>query len=74
LMIPIRCFTCGALIADKWEEYARRVRQGEEPKSILDSMNLKRYCCRRMILSHTDLIDEILPFSQKIRKKEEEYL
>jgi len=73
-MIPIRCFTCGALIADKWEEYARRVRQGEEPKSILDSMNLKRYCCRRMILSHTDLIDEILPFSQKIRKKEEEYL
>ncbi len=74
MMIPIRCFTCGALIADKWEEYARRVRQGEEPKSILDSMNLKRYCCRRMILSHTDLIDEILPFSQKIRKKEEEYL
>jgi len=71
LIIPIRCFTCGALIADKWEEYARRVRQGEEPKAILDSMGLKRYCCRRMLLSHTDLIDDILPFSQKIRKEEE---
>ncbi|MBS7247564.1 MAG: DNA-directed RNA polymerase subunit N [Candidatus Jordarchaeales archaeon] len=71
MIIPIRCFTCGALIADKWEEYARRVRQGEEPKAILDSMGLKRYCCRRMLLSHTDLIDDILPFSQKIRKEEE---
>lgn len=71
MIIPIRCFTCGALIADKWEEYARRVRQGEEPKTILDSMGLKKYCCRRMLLSHTDLIEDILPFSQKIRKEEE---
>ncbi|MBS7287613.1 MAG: DNA-directed RNA polymerase subunit N [Candidatus Freyarchaeota archaeon] len=70
MIIPIRCFTCGALIADKWEEYSRRVRQGEDPKAILDSMGLRRYCCRRMLLSHTDLIDEVLPFSQKIRKEE----
>lgn len=70
MIIPIRCFTCGALIADKWEEYSRRVRQGEDPKAILDSMGLKRYCCRRMLLSHTNLIDEVIPFSQKIRKEE----
>jgi len=26
---------------------------------ILDELGLKRYCCRRMILSHVDLIDKI---------------
>jgi DNA-directed RNA polymerase I, II, and III subunit RPABC5 len=26
---------------------------------ILDEMNLHRYCCRRMMLSHVDLCDKI---------------
>jgi len=26
---------------------------------ILDDMNLNRYCCRRMMLSHVDLCDKI---------------
>ena len=26
---------------------------------ILDRMKLKRYCCRRMLLSHQDLCDKI---------------
>jgi len=26
---------------------------------ILDEMNLNRYCCRRMMLSHVDLCDKI---------------
>ncbi|MHA1607731.1 MAG: DNA-directed RNA polymerase subunit N [Candidatus Freyarchaeota archaeon] len=73
MMIPIRCFTCGMLIADKWEEFSRRVRQGEDPKTVLDSLGLKRYCCRRMLLSHVNLIDEILPFSQHVKKEENEY-
>lgn len=25
MIIPIRCFTCGKVIADKWLEYERRV-------------------------------------------------
>jgi len=61
------------LIADKWEEFSRRVRQGEDPKTVLDSLGLKRYCCRRMLLSHVNLIDEILPFSQHVKKEENEY-
>jgi len=56
-------FTCGKLIGDKWEEFARRVRQGEDPKQVLDDLGIKRYCCRRMFLSHVDLIDEVLDFS-----------
>ncbi|MFX1564979.1 MAG: DNA-directed RNA polymerase subunit N [Promethearchaeota archaeon] len=65
MIIPIRCFTCGRLVADKWEEYSRRVRQGEDPAVVLDSMGLKRYCCRRMLLSHVDIIDAVLQFAER---------
>jgi len=34
----------------------------EEIERIFDELGVKRYCCRRMILSHVDLIDEVLPF------------
>jgi len=62
VIIPIRCFTCGALIGDKWEEFKKRIENGEDPKKVLDDLGVKRYCCRRMFLSHIDLIDEIIKF------------
>ncbi|MEM1584392.1 MAG: DNA-directed RNA polymerase subunit N [Nitrososphaerota archaeon] len=62
MMFPIRCFTCGALIADKWEEYQERVERGEEPGKVLDSLGVKRYCCRRMFLTHYEVYDEIVKF------------
>mgnify|MGYP000091244140 CR=1 FL=1 len=72
MIIPIRCFTCGALIGDKWEEFSRRVKNGENPGKVLDDLGVKRYCCRRMLLSHIELIDEILVFSSCQIKKEED--
>ena len=60
MMFPIRCFTCGALIGDKWEEYERRVEAGEEPGKVLDDLGVKRYCCRRMFLSHYEYFDEVI--------------
>jgi len=62
MMIPVRCFTCGALIGDKWEEFAYKVSVGEEPKQVLDNLGVNRYCCRRMILSNVEIIDEILKY------------
>lgn len=67
MIIPVRCFSCGALIADKYEEFVRR-KEKENPKEILDSLGVKRYCCRRMLLSHVDLIDEIIEFDEKCLK------
>ena len=60
MIIPVRCFSCGKVIADKWEPFARRVSRGEPPSDVLDDLALTRYCCRRMLLSHVELIDEIL--------------
>jgi DNA-directed RNA polymerase subunit N len=55
LMFPIRCFSCGKLIGDKWEEYIKRVRAGENPEDVLDLLGIERYCCRRMFLSHVEI-------------------
>ena len=62
MIIPIRCFTCGELLADKWEKFKERVTKGELAGKTLDDLGLKRYCCRRMILTHIEIIDDILKF------------
>jgi DNA-directed RNA polymerase subunit N len=53
-MIPIRCFSCGKPISAYFREYQERVKEGESPKKVLDDLGLKRYCCRRMLISHVD--------------------
>jgi len=68
MIIPVRCFSCGKLIGDKWEEYAKRVKAGEDLRVILDSLGITRYCCRRMFLSHVEVIDEILKFYESPRE------
>jgi len=62
MIIPVRCFTCGKPIGHLWEEFSRRVSQGEPVKKILDDIGLKRYCCRRMMLTHVGLLDEVLKY------------
>ncbi|MDA4120506.1 MAG: DNA-directed RNA polymerase subunit N [Thaumarchaeota archaeon] len=62
MMIPIRCFTCGNLIGDKFVIFQSRTKGGEDPGKVLDDLGLKRYCCRRMLISSVDVIDQVLPF------------
>jgi len=73
LIIPVRCFTCGKVISQVYEEYKQRFNEyqksienseipKETPKEILDDLGVERYCCRRMIISHVDLLEEAAPF------------
>jgi DNA-directed RNA polymerase subunit N len=73
MIIPVRCFTCGKVISDAYLDYKKRFeiykksmdigeKPKETPKQILDDLGLDRYCCRRMILSHVDLIGESAPY------------
>jgi len=64
MIIPIRCFTCGKVIADKWDPFKQRTQQGEDPKDVLDELGLSRYCCRRMLLTYINLLDDISKFRQ----------
>jgi DNA-directed RNA polymerase subunit N len=64
MIIPVRCFSCGKLVGDKWEPFSKRVAAGEPPKEALDDVGVDRYCCRRMLLSHVELIDDLLEFHE----------
>ena len=75
MIIPIRCMSCGNVIADKWNWYKTqlgKLRKSEErfymdgsqiPKTVeLELMNrlgFKRPCCRKLFLTHVDLMDKV---------------
>ena len=76
MIIPISCFTCGKILADKWLFYKSELEKINPSKEdsviniskqmkktpeciILDKLELNRYCCRRIMLGHVDLIDII---------------
>ena len=69
MLVPVRCFTCGNLVADKFEEYQNKVKSGEEPAKILDSLGIKRYCCRRMLLTTVETIQQVLPYYEAMYKR-----
>ncbi len=73
MIIPVRCFTCGKVISQEYEafneqyqSYKQDILEGKQPtktpKDILDELGIDRYCCRRMIISHVDLLKEAAPY------------
>jgi len=72
MIIPIRCFTCGKVVADKYDYYIEEVNKLEKEKKsdmkffdsihtkeILNSIGLTRYCCRRHMIATVDMMDTI---------------
>ncbi len=84
MIIPVRCFTCGKILGDKWEYYQEEVlRKKMSDKTIKDKMSVSvidvnadevrktpegevmdeigliRYCCRKTMLGHINLVEDI---------------
>ena len=72
-MIPVRCFSCGSVIADKLEVLESRTSNGESPATILDDLKVIRYCCRRMLLSNSNVIDQIIQYHESLHDKKIEF-
>lgn len=60
MIIPVRCYTCGKVVADLWRHYQKAtgdliVADTEEASRVrsetLGEIGLTRLCCRRMLLS-----------------------
>jgi DNA-directed RNA polymerase I, II, and III subunit RPABC5 len=69
MIIPVRCFTCGNVIGDKYSTYLTLVARTESggqtytEAQALDALALSRFCCRRMFLTHVDFSDQLLKFN-----------
>lgn len=71
MIIPVRCFTCGKVVADKWMEFERRCNKinkdavnntetsNDEKISregiIMNDLGITRMCCRTVMLTTVDI-------------------
>ncbi len=58
MIIPVRCFSCGRVVASDYVKFHDRVNAGEAPKAVMDDLTIRRYCCRRMIVTQSELLDD----------------
>ena len=65
MIIPVRCFTCGREVASLWEPFLEKLEMGLPADKIFDEFGLYRMCCRRMLVSHQNLIDDMLKFTRQ---------
>merc|ERR1711959_310212 len=64
MIIPVRCFTCGKVIGDLWDLFVDFLKTGfYSEKRILDALGVQRYCCRRMLMTHVDLIMKLMLYN-----------
>ncbi|PAV15358.1 dna-directed rna polymerase ii kda polypeptide [Pyrrhoderma noxium] len=70
MIIPVRCFSCGKVVGDKWNQYMSLLSEGISEGDALDELQLKRYCCRRMVLTHVDLIEKLLHYNTQERSRD----
>lgn len=65
MLFPIRCITCGKVINQYYNVYLNLIENGKSIKDALDSLNITRYCCRRMFMCHNkDTFDHISQFDK----------
>ena len=72
MIIPVRCFTCGKVIGNKWDTFLELLAQDMSEAAALDNLGLHRYCCRRMLLTHVDLIVKLLNYNKTVREDDDD--
>lgn len=64
MIIPVRCFSCGKPVANLYEPYEKMRKEGVPIEEIWAKLGISRFCCKRMLVSHVNIIDDLLNFNR----------
>ena len=55
MLFPVRCFTCGKVISQKYELYAQLTGAGMPIPAIYKEIGISKLCCKRMFCGHVEV-------------------
>lgn len=73
-MLPVRCYTCGKVLGNLQTEWDRhREVQPEKWSGFFEKFNIRRYCCKRVIMTQTPDLNQQrqMELPASVEKKEE---
>ena len=59
MIIPIRCFSCNKPVSKHYLEFLEYKKTNKDLESFFKEKGLKKYCCRRMLVTHVDVYKNI---------------
>lgn len=63
-MKPIRCFTCGKVLGNKWLVIDKlKQEEGWSYPDIFQKIGVTRYCCKKTVMTSVDSDDDALNVS-----------
>lgn len=68
MSMPVRCFTCGKVIAQYEDAYNKLLIENGNKGDFFDSIGLKKICCRRMFLGYVDINAQLIRFPSEPQK------
>jgi len=60
---PVRCFSCGSVIGDLYDQY-KKLSKEKNAEQALNDLSIERYCCRSMFISHVEIIDKVSKYNK----------
>ena len=54
------------------KDYQNKIKRVEDRKKLHDELKIYRFCCRRMLLTSVQTIQQIIPFYEAMHKRNQE--
>ena len=65
----VRCITCGKVLANKWESYQKMLEEGISIEEALNTLGLRRPCCRIRMMNPIKVVDRNVQTQTDITKQ-----